>query len=65
MSKAFMWVMNGAGGGPTVDDLEHGGLQLEVVAAVEIVAQGAHDGGPGLCAVQSVIRQLPKHLLWG
>ena len=36
-----------AGRRAAVDDLEHGGLQLEVVAAVEIVAQGAHDGGPG------------------
>ena len=33
--------------GASVDDLEHGGLQLQVVAAVEVLAQGAHDGGAG------------------
>ena len=28
-----------------MDDLEHRGLQLHVVTAVEVLAQGAHDGG--------------------
>ena len=36
-----------ARGRPAVDDLQHGGLQLQVVAAEEVLADGAHDGGAG------------------
>ena len=33
--------------GSAVDDLEHRRLQFEVVATVEVLPQGAHDGGSG------------------
>ena len=36
-----------ARGRPAVNDLQHGGLQLQVVAAEEVLADGAHDGGAG------------------